>query len=238
MNEWLKIVQRIMGSCLRIPCYCILCLQPTYRDFALCRACEINLPWLGPHCTRCAMPIENGVGQMQCRHCLTIPPEYDRLQSLFEYRWPLDVFIGKLKYGGQLHFSRMLGSLMAQKLTPLVTPDCIIPMPMHPLRQRERGFNQTIELASIIAKKRNWKLDRWSCIRSLHTQAQSKLSAKIRAKNLTPRTFAVHKDFCAKKVLIIEDVVTTGATINALTIALKRANVKTIEIWSTCRTIL
>lgn len=236
MNKWLRIIQQLAASCLQLPCHCLLCLRPSQRDIALCTGCEDKLPWLKSPCHRCSLPLAQG--QQICYQCLQHPPSYTRLQALFDYAWPLNTFIGQFKYKGHLHFAKMLGKIMAERLIFTYPIDCIVPMPLHPARQRERGFNQTLELANIIAKHWQLPLDRWSCTKKRNTLAQSLLSARARASNVTARAFAITPLFSAKHVLVIEDVVTTGATVNALARALTDAGVATVEIWSCCRTIL
>jgi predicted amidophosphoribosyltransferase len=126
---------------------------------------------------------------------------------------------------------------MVERLTMSTAIDCIIPMPLSPSRQRQRGFNQTLELAKYIAHYHQRHLDRRSCTKIKETAPQSQLSLEQRSKNITAKAFHIAPSFSAQHVLVIEDVVTTGHTINALTTALKCAGVATVEIWSVCRTL-
>ncbi len=234
VNKWLKIVQRLAKHCLQFPINCLLCCQPSMRTFALCIACEAALPWLPTVCPRCALPPDDE--QNGCL-CAKKAPSYDALQALFDYAWPMKNIIAKWKYGGQLHFAMMLAHFMQERLTPRFPIDCIIPVPLHPQRLRERGFNQSIELAAGIAGHLNIPIDRRSCTRMINTSSQSQLGRAGRNKNIQSNTFAIHREFTAKHVLIIEDIVTTGATINALSAVLKRQGVQTVEIWCCCRTL-
>lgn len=239
VNKWLKIVQQIGVYCLRytaLPCHCLLCLRPAGRDFALCSLCEAHLPWIQQPCLCCAYP--TALPESLCGVCEHQPPIYERLQALWDYSSPVDAFVHKLKFGQQLHFAKLLGNLMAQHLKPVTPIDCIIPMPLHRERQRQRGFNQTLELARIIAGKLQLPIDTKSCVRKVNTLAQSGLSAQKRAKNISDKTFSIDKCLKAKHVLVIEDVVTTGNTLQAFTMALKQAGVATVEVWACCRTSL
>jgi len=166
------------------------------------------------------------------------PPPYDRIQALFDYRWPLSHFISRLKYQGDLYFARWLGTLMAMRLTPHYHPEVVIPVPLHPLRQQERGFNQTLELARVIVKKKKWKLDPWGCTRETNTVKQSFLRASERIQNVRHAAFIAQQSFEGKHVLVIEDVVTTGATAVAFSKILKEAGAVTVEIWACCRTLV
>ncbi|MBN9289426.1 MAG: ComF family protein [Gammaproteobacteria bacterium] len=232
MNKWLKIVQHLLGACLPLPCHCVLCLRPSGRKIALCRECEACLPWLISPCNRCGLMMREGI----CVKCLRQKLPFERCQALFDYAWPVDEFIGQWKYAGELYFAKLLGTLMAERLSLRETVDCIVPLPLHPLRQRERGFNQTIELASQIADLKGLPLDRWSCTKIKSTPAQSSLGKAARMQYLQASVFAIDKSFQAKHVLVIEDVVTTGSTVGAFTMALKHAGVETVDIWAVCRT--
>ena len=234
VNKWLKIVQCLAKHCLQLPADCLFCCQPSGRSFAVCSACEQSLPFLPEVCPRCALPPEDDANGCICPKK---PPSYDALQAVFDYAWPINRIMAKWKYGGQLYFALMLAHFMVKRLTPRYPPDCIIPMPLHPHRLRQRGFNQSIELAKQIAKHHNLSLDRRSCTRIINNSSQSQLSAIDREKNIHASFFAVRNDFKAKHVLIIEDIVTTGATINALSQCLKRQGVQTVEIWCCCRTL-
>ncbi len=224
----------MMGLCLQLPCHCVLCLQPSQQQIALCQACERLLPWLEHPCSLCA----DRVPPMSdlCGKCLKCLPPYERLQSLFDYAWPVNGFISQLKYAGKLHFAKILGNLMLKRLSFVNPIDCVVGLPLHPNRQSQRGFNQAIELATIIAKGLCLPLDRWSCTKILDTKAQSLLSANKRSTNITSKSFHIDAGFNAKHVLVIEDVVTTGTTVQAFTQALKRHGARTVEIWSICRT--
>jgi ComF family protein len=236
VNKWLKIIQQILSLDLSFPCYCVLCLQSSQRDFALCQECESNLPWLRHACPHCGLSLadENGI----CWQCHHTPFAFDSLQALFHYQWPVHAFVGDLKYKGHLHFVKMLANLMANHLWTLHPIDCVIGVPLHPVRQRQRGFNQTIELAKIVSKLCQLPFDRWGCTKTLDLPAQATLSQTMRKKSVSPKAFAIAPTFVAKHVLVIEDVVTTGQTIQAFTQALKMHGVSTVEIWSVCRTSL
>ncbi len=235
MLNRLKIIPKFIVNCLALPCHCILCLQSTERDIALCYACEKLLPWLGFSCCYCSLPLEKN--RILCYNCLARRPSFERLQALFAYRKPVSSFVGKLKFSGQLHFAKVLGNLMAENLTPFRPVDCIIPVPLHLLRQQKRGFNQALEIATIVANKHKIPLNKWCCTKKISTAPQSTLTAIRRANNISVKSFSIAPTFKAKHVLIIDDVVTTGATVEALTVALKNAGVLTVEVWACCRTL-
>ena len=234
VNKWLKIVQQITKVCLPLSTQCVLCLQPSCTEIALCEPCEKTLPWIVDACERCGIAVN--VGQTLCAQCLGKNPPFGRLSAPFEYAWPINAFISKLKYGGHLPFGRMLGYLLSKHFTCIHPIDTIVAIPLHPLRQKERGFNQCIELGWQVAKQLNLPLDKRSCTKIIDTPSQALLSASRRSNNLNEKAFCISPDFAAKHVLVIEDVVTTGTTINAFTRALKQHGVRTVEILSVCRT--
>lgn len=238
VNKWLKIVQELLARCLSLPCHCVLCLLPSKRGIALCQRCEQQLPWLRHTCRYCALPLDSSMTHFQqlCGQCVYQVPVYDALQALFEYQWPLQQFVSHLKFGGHLHYANMLGSLMSTHLTPRTCVDTIVAMPLHPKRQQARGFNQALEIAKIIAKKQKIPLDILSCHRIKYTSAQTTLSAKKRSENIHESAFVISPKIRSRHILVIDDVVTTGATVTAFSKALKIAGVETVEIWASCRT--
>jgi len=173
-----------------------------------------------------------------CQACLQDPPPYHRVQALFDYAWPIDQCIAHFKAHDQQYLGKILGSLMSSKLTPVFQPDILIPVPLHPQKQCQRGFNQTRELARIIAKEHRWRLEEGICARRGKMVSQRALSAKKRAHNVQSHSFVAKPVLQGKHVLVIEDVVTTGATVSALTLALLRSGAKTVEIWTCARTCL
>ncbi len=233
VNIWSKIVQNLIGSKFAFPVDCILCLQRSQTGKIICHVCAATLPWLGPACQRCALPLLEQ--KMFCGKCLMQAPPFSTIQSLFHYAWPINGFITKLKYQGHLHFAKLLSQYMAEYLTPRFQVDCILPMPLHPSRQRQRGFNQTIEMAKPIAKSLYLPLIKNACSRAHSNHAQSSLSAAGRAENVRASDFIIAPTFQAQHVLVIEDVVTTGATISAFARALQLRGVETIEVWSCAR---
>lgn len=165
--------------------------------------------------------------------CRSQAPSYSQLLALFPYEWPLNVFIGKMKFQAKLYFAQYFASLMLTKFKPKHQIDAIIPIPLHPHKQQKRGFNQNIEIAKILSHRLKIPLDRRSCTKIKDTVSQGTLSAKERCKNIKPEMFKINR-LKAKHVLVIEDVVTTGTTVQAFVAALKAHGVVTVEIWCCC----
>lgn len=173
-----------------------------------------------------------------CLSCEKTLPYLDQGEPkvLFAYQPPVMQFMRSLKYHRALYFANWFAEKMRDRWEcPRV--DCIIPVPLHPLRQQERGFNQTLEIAKIIAMHFAIPLDRWSCTRIKYHASQSTLSANERKHNITASAFKIDPCLKQKRVLVIEDVITTGATLAAFTQALKQAGVQEVIVWACCQTL-
>lgn len=203
----------------------------------LCPACLKNLPWLPTACPRCASPIHaSSTSQgIICGECQQHPPSFDSSLAAFHYEPPLDHLIQGMKFHGQLSHARLLGTLMAYYLAQWQHDiDCIIPVPLHPRRLRERGFNQALELARPIGKQLGIDIDTQHCQRSRYTTGQADLPLKERHANVR-NAFNVSKPANWQHVAILDDVMTSGQTVNALARALKESGIEKVTVWTCCR---
>lgn len=148
----------------------------------------------------------------------------------------MDHLIGRLKFQGQLHLVEPLARLLAEELGELrEAPDLLIPVPLHPLRLRERGFNQSLELARVLARHYGLELDGRLCRRARATPPQSGLNRKQRGKNMRG-AFSVAGDPAGRRLALLDDVITTGTTVRALAKALLQAGAAGVEVWTLART--
>lgn len=238
VDQWLKSIQCWAQQAYAQSFHCIVCLQSSKRAYALCLQCEQSLPWLPEKkCLVCAHPLRDNATHPTCPRCFDHPPYYNYVQALFSYQKPIKAFIHLFKEKSQLYFGKILGELMIKHLKPITPIDCILPMPIHFMKQKKRGFNQSAELARWVKAKYGWPLDQSSCLRNKPQQEQRTLSMRERWQNLSDKSFSISKNFCARHVLIIEDVITTGTTINAFSKALKQTGVRTVEVWACCRAL-
>ncbi len=232
--EWLGSIQHWL-----YPPTCVLCGDhaPGRRD--LCPGCQQELTVSDPCCPICALPTAAGTTHLPCGRCLKKRPLFDRCLTPFRYLPPADELIGGLKFQGRLSHARVLGDLLVdylqQRLTPGTYPQALIPVPLHPRRLRERGFNQALELARPLARRLQIPLQPQRCRRQLPTSQQTGLSALERRRNLHG-AFRVRDLRNIRHVALIDDVVTTGATVTELTRMLRRAGVERVEVWAVCRT--
>ena len=199
---------------------CLLCAGPSAGNL-LCPPCDADLPTLTTAadtlCDTCALPITQGV---RCGACLAEPPAYDHVCAPFIYAFPADALVQALKYRHMLAIAPLFGSAIARSLDE--RPDVIIPMPLAEARLRERGFNQAQEIARHVAKVTGVELLPRACRKVRDTAPQAALPWKERAKNVR-KAFVCDEDFAGRHVAVVDDVMTTGATLNELARNLKRA---------------
>lgn len=198
-----------------LPRECFLCVAPSNE--LLCPACRDSLPGMpAERCPICALPTP---GSAVCGACLKRPPHFDATHAVFRYEFPVDSLIHALKYGHRLASADFLASALLEA-APGKGPDLIIPVPLAPNRLAERGFNQAMELARPLARKWHLPLAITEVTRAIDTLPQASLPWKERAKNIR-HAFSCGVDLSGKSVLVIDDVMTTGATLNELAGTLK-----------------
>lgn len=217
-----------------LPIPCFLCGEFSQQE-ALCKACIEDLPWLEQCCQRCALPLnENGI----CGQCLIQPPPQHASLALFRYETPINHCIAAFKFHQQLVFTQLFARLMAEKLQQQdnALPEVLIPVPLHPSRLRRRGYNQSAQLADILARQLNLKVDKTSLIRQRNTVPQIGMSGKERKRNVK-RAFSLCKKLPYKQVALIDDVYTTGHTVAEACRCLQQNGVETVEVWTIARAI-
>lgn len=225
VNSRLVFVQRAL------PQSCLLCGAASGQAL-LCAACDADLPRL-PHarCAVCALPIPSG---SVCGACLDHPPRFDRVTAVFAYRFPVDALVHAFKYGGNLAVGRVLGQALGAAVTERA--DLIIPMPLARKRLRERGFNQARELARGVSSLTGIPVAADICRKVVETQPQAALPWQERVGNVRG-AFVCDADLSHKKVAVIDDVMTTGATLNELAKNLRRAGAVEVSGWIVARAL-
>ncbi|HKT32915.1 MAG TPA: ComF family protein [Gammaproteobacteria bacterium] len=218
------------------PPYCLLCSQPSRSARELCNDCARDLPWNRHACPRCALPLPAESGPQLCGQCLKSPPVWDSAEAPLLYDWPLDQLLQRFKFQGDLATGQLLGESLAEFLaaSSAARPEVLIPVPLHSARLRERGFNQAWELARPVSRRLHLRLDNRACLRRKNTAVQSKLDARERRRNLRD-AFEVRTSLQGVHVGILDDVVTTGATVAAISRALRDAGAARITVWSLAR---
>jgi ComF family protein len=204
------------------------------HDGLWCAACDAALPYFNvAHCPVCALPTPSGE---VCGHCLTQPPLFTRTTAVFGYSFPLDKLIQGMKYGEQLALAHAFAKKLVQRIDKSNLPDYVIAMPLHPVKLRERGFNQSLLLAATVARELKLKLRPNACQRVRDTPPQSALPWKERKKNVR-NAFCCDMDLTGKRIVLVDDVLTTGASLNALAEAVSKKGAIEISAWVVARTL-
>lgn len=205
-----------------IPPRCLLCQAP---QGPLCPACLGDLPWLPQaHCPVCALPTPSGE---TCGHCIKEPPAFSRTQALFSYGFPVDRLIQRLKYQEHLALAPLLGTLLAQHL-PVELPGLWLPMPLHAKRLKERGFNQAVEIARELSARTGVPMQAAWATRERDTPPQAGLKRDSRKKNVRG-AFNCHQKVAGLHVGIVDDVMTTGSTLDELAKTLKDSGAREVS---------
>lgn len=205
---------------------CLLCGGKGGPEL-LCAACVAELPALPDACPRCALPSPAGA---VCGSCLTHPPHFDATLALWRYEFPCDGLVQALKYRARLALAGFFARSLASRTLPEV--DLIVPMPLHARRLAERGFNQALEIARHLGRP----IEPRGVLRVKHTPPQTELPYEERAKNVRG-AFQCKLDLTGARVAVLDDVMTTGATLNELARALKRAGAARVENLVIARTV-
>ncbi|WP_240327714.1 ComF family protein [Dechloromonas sp. HYN0024] len=200
-----RLGRKILDSAL--PGSCLLCTADS-PSALLCPACSSDLPLLaGTVWPVCADQTTHGE---RCGACLQSPPHFDRSIALYRYEFPADRMIHALKYGHQLAVAAWSAARLAERIGDQPY-DLIVPLPLHPERLRQRGFNQSAEIAGRLGRLLNIPVDRCHVVRIRATPPQADLPHKARHKNVRG-AFECRTDFSGQHLLLIDDVMTTGAT--------------------------
>jgi ComF family protein len=220
------------------PQLCLLCRLPSANPLPLCTECAAQLVENRCSCYRCALPLPEG-GPALCAACLEQPPLLDGVLAPFIYEPHLGYLIGQWKFQGQRRLSGLLACLWLAAVDPPQDRDMLLPVPIHWRRLLGRGFNQASllagslqqlapELAGVTLQDRLLR-------RCRPTPAQSSLNAQQRARNLSD-AFKLKGAVKGKRIAIIDDVMTTGATGEAIARALKAAGAEDVQLWCLART--
>jgi len=228
-----------------LPPTCILCGGAGDDGLDLCTGCRTDLPGIAPCCGRCALPLPPGrLDGALCGRCQRRPPPFEHCVAAFRYQDPLPALVAGIKFRGRMNHLRLLGALMAdaivdQRTTPTGAeaqdPDAIIPVPLHHRRLRERGYNQALELARHLSDRLDLPMDPHCCSRHRPTPPQSSLERRARLTNVRG-AFATHRRQDGRHLVVVDDVVTTGATVAELARSLRQAGATRVDIWCLART--
>lgn len=230
------IVEAILNNLL--PRHCVMCGCSSGPD-NLCAACATGLPRVSHACRQCGLPLLLPA-DLFCSNCLTRSPPWDYATAALVYRFPVDQLVCQFKFGRNL----ACGQILSRELVSAVRhnsgalPGCILPVPLHRLRHYTRAFNQADILARNLGREFAIPVVGSILRRRRHTRAQSGLDAEARKDN-TRGAFEcripANRQAAFHHVALVDDVMTTGATLAECTNALKKAGAETISVWVAAR---
>lgn len=204
---------------LLLPPRCVLCGGPGQRPcLDLCAGCEADLPAVGA-------PVAAGGPAMRLAY------------AAFAYAPPLDHLVQSLKYRGQLAIGRVLGTLLAERVAARglhLEVDVVLPVPLHPHRHGARGFNQAAEIGRWVARRLDLRLDPGLATRRRDTRPQVGLAVAQRHGNLAG-AFEAARAARGLRVALLDDVTTTGRTLQELALVLDRAGAASVDAWCVAR---
>ena len=229
------------------PSRCLLCrntihlpvMEQEAVDIDICGPCISGLPHNCRYCSRCALPLPVDLpANVMCGRCIQKTPVFDYCQSLFRYEDDVIKLVHQLKFSDRLTCARSIGEMLVKGSERLFSthgkPDCLLPVPLHSKRLYDRGYNQSIEISRGLARQHTMVIDHVSVIRQRSTATQTGLDARSRLKNIKG-AFRLNKEISYDHVLIIDDVVTTSATVNELARLLKKNGVRKVGVLSFAR---
>jgi ComF family protein len=216
-----------------LPLRCLLCGAAGAGDIDLCTDCAAELPRNHSCCARCALPL--AASAALCGECLRHPPPWQAAWAPFRYGWPLDRLESRYKFGADLAAGRVLSVLWRREACPVELPQLLLTVPLHRRRLRRRGYNQALELARPLARSLGVPLDHGALLRRRATEAQTELDAVARRRNVHG-AFALREGVALPAhVAILDDVMTTGATLAECVRVLRRAGVSRVDVWALAR---
>lgn len=227
VDHWLARLGRLM-----LTPRCLLCREPGAHGRDLCAPCAQSLPWNRHACSRCAIPLQAaGV----CGQCLQRSPPLVETCAVFVYGFPLDQLLPRFKFHNDLAAGRLLSQLMLDTLVLRPRPEAIIPVPLHGSRLRNRGYDQALELARPLARRLRIPLLDQALVRISNTRPQSELDADARRRNLRRAFCPGEGAVLPRHVVLVDDVMTTGATLHSAAAVLHKAGVERVDAWVCAR---
>ena len=221
-----------------LPWRCALCGGPAADGREICEPCNDDLPRVAQCCPRCGLALRKLDLDGLCQRCFARPPRFHRTVAPLMYGYPVDRLLLGLKFGRRIHLARALAHAIAANVRAQVAeglldmPDTLAPVPLHPRRLAKRGFNQAEEIARFAGRELGLPVSSGICRRVRHTRMQSRLSDDERLSNVAG---AFECSGSPLRPAIVDDVVTTGATADAVAAALIAAGAEHVQVWAVAR---
>ena len=223
------------------PSNCVGCGRPQDSGTLLCSRCKATAPRIQPpFCRRCSRPYEGAIdGEFSCPNCEDRALAFDCVVAVYQAKGVLRDLIHRYKYSGHFHLRRVLMEFLLEAMEDpriqATRADCLVPVPLHPTRLRERGFNQAEALAEALSKRTRVPVLR--CIeRRLYTNTQTRFDRLERMRNLR-NVFALRKnsDVRGKHLVLLDDVLTTGSTLHECASVLRAAGAESVRAVTVAR---
>lgn len=224
--------------------FCLLCHSHCSSGADVCQTCEANLPWHHHGCRACAEPLDNTLESL-CNRCQRELPAIDQAITVFHYTFPMDQLILTMKQQPRPELLTSFARWMSEHLADsrIAQPDLLLPVPMHPAKQRQRGFNQAAVLAQRVGKQLKIPVRHDLLSKRISTEDQKTLSQEQRQRNLA-NAFKVERVKLLqmrprpRHIALIDDVITTGSTTAQLATLLKKSGIARVDVWALAKTPL
>ncbi|NNE04191.1 MAG: ComF family protein [Xanthomonadales bacterium] len=236
MNSW---VNRCLDALQ--PRACVACGFDS-GNANICVSCRADLPWLGPCCDRCALPLAKA-GDPACGQCLAHPPPFDASHAPLRFSFPVNRLVHGFKFRRDSAMGQVLSEVLCSHMTTRASecktalPDLWVPVPMHRWRLASRMLNPAFFLAQRLAARSGSPLAPHRLRRSRHTPTQTGLGASERKSNLRGAFCWTGQPLKSLHVGLVDDVMTTGSTVSECARVLKRNQAGYISIWIVARAL-
>ncbi|MGH6611171.1 MAG: ComF family protein [Burkholderiaceae bacterium] len=222
-----------------LPSRCVVCsLQDGAPEMSICTECEADFFAAdGARCERCAIRVQDvGVLSQTCGRCLAEDPHFDATTTLADYVAPIDGMVMALKFTARLDLATFFGKLLARRVVERSDwrEAIIVPVPLAFERLRQRGFNQSHQIARAFALAVRGRLANDRLVRTRHTPPQQSLALKDRRSNVRG-AFAVEGDVRGRSMFIVDDVMTTGSTVLEVAETLRLVGAEDVRAWVCAR---
>ena len=227
---------------------CLACGEAGHGDLDLCVTCQAQLPWNQHACRQCgialAQPSEQAAVHadspghsppVRCGACLIDPPPFMHAFCPLQYRFPIDRLLPRFKFHGDLAAGELLATLMQWPVDPYDLPGALVPVPLHRSRLRSRGYDQALELSRALARGLRLPLRANALRRRRATHAQTELGAIERKHNVRGAFWLQPGAVLPAHVALVDDVMTTGATLAECARVLLAAGVQRVDAWAIAR---
>lgn len=205
---------------------CLICHNNSSQYPSLCSGCITLLSHTEFTCDKCGIKLQ--ANQPTCGACLIKPPHFSHTSYICEYQPPIDKWVMALKFGQKILFSKLIAELMLPFINKEQSRFVLMPVPLHKARLRKRGYNQAYEIAKELALLSGRKLVT-SLLRHKNTEMQAQLKFKQRAKNVE-NAFTIKQDLSHQHIILIDDVMTSGNTLNECAKVLKKAGAQEVKV--------